>query len=197
MPFSGMMNDIISVVKPDGRRFDNIKSVVSKDTIVFDDVKVPLEEGDFIERRLPSGMTEIYEVIDRGYFTGMHGIPNHYQTKVRKTTSPPPRYQRAINIHVTGPNARVNLGSTDNSTNVVNSPDTIALFRDLTDIIKTQISSERDRNALLAQAEQMQRAAGSAGYLRAYQDFIQLAANWMTILAPFVPPLTSLLSASS
>jgi hypothetical protein len=191
--FNALMNDIICVVKPDGRRFDSIRSVVSRDTIVFDDVKVPLEEGDFVERRLPSGITEVFEVVDRGFFSGQGGIPDHYQAKVRKTTSPPPLYQRAINIHVTGSNPRVNLGSTDNSTNIVHSPDTAALFRELTDIIKAQISSGQDKDALLAQVEQMRKAAGSAGYLRAYQDFIQLAANWMTIVGPFLPALTSLL----
>lgn len=194
--FSSMMNDVICVVKPDGRRFDDIRSVVSRDTIVFDDVKVPLEEGDFIERRLPSGITEIYEVTDRGYFSGQGGIPNHYQAKVRKTTSPPPRYQRAVNIHVTGPNARVNVDSTDNSTNIVHSPETAAMFHELADIIKTQVVAGGERDALLAQVRLLRETVGGTGYLRAYQDFIQLAANWMTIVSPFIPPLTSLLTGS-
>ena len=55
MVFKDMMKDVIAVLKPDGRRFDNLQSVVERDAIIFDDVHVPLEEGDHIERQLPGG----------------------------------------------------------------------------------------------------------------------------------------------
>ncbi len=188
------MTDTISIVKPDGRRFDKIKSAVTRNVVHFDDVSVPLEEGDFIERVLPNGMKEVYEVVDRGYYSGGGGIPDHYQARVQKTTTPPSRYQQAItHINISGTNARLNLGSTDNSTNVVRTGETEAVFSQLTSIIQTQIASADERAALLAQAEQMQKTAGAAGYTRAYQDFIQLAANVITIFAPLLPALTSLL----
>jgi hypothetical protein len=188
------MSDIISVVKPDGKRFDNIKSVVNRDTIVFDDAKVPLEEGDLIERRLPSGLTETFEVTDRGFYSGLYDTPDHYQARVRKTTTPPPLHQRPVtNIHLTGPNARVNVASTDNSTNIAHSVDATELFAKLANVIKAEIASERDKAMLLAQVEQMRQTAGTTGYTRAYQDFVQLAANWITIAGPFLPALTTLL----
>jgi hypothetical protein len=85
--FDDMMSDRIAVLKADGRRYDNLKSVVERDAIIFDDVTVPLEEGDQIERQVPGGRTELYEVLDSGFTRGGGGIPGFYHAKVRKTTS--------------------------------------------------------------------------------------------------------------
>lgn len=82
-----LMHDRVTLVKPDERRFPNILASVQIDKIFTDDEKLPIEEGDFFERSLPSGLVETYQVTDRGFMEGMGGIPSHYQSKVRKVTA--------------------------------------------------------------------------------------------------------------
>ena len=60
------------------------EGIVDRNTIQSDDIDVNIEEGDIIERTLPKGAKEFYRVVDRGFFRGDHGIPDNYQTEVKK-----------------------------------------------------------------------------------------------------------------
>lgn len=191
-----LMNDVVSVLKPDGQRFDSIRSVVERDSVIFDDVHIPLEEGDQIERQLPGGRTELYEVLDSGFTRGGGGIPDFYHAKVRKTTSRLPQHRASTtHVTVTGHNARVNMGGIDASTNVVGSQIEPAVFRDLTAALRASISEPHELERLIEKVETLQSSLGTGAYNRAYNDFVQLAANWMTIVAPFIPALTAAVSA--
>ncbi len=86
-----LMRDRVTLVKPDGRRFPNIRASVQKDKIFIDDAKLPVEEGDFFECRLPSGLVETYRVTHLGFMEGrfiegMGGYPSHYQSAINKVT---------------------------------------------------------------------------------------------------------------
>lgn len=48
------------------------------------DPNLPLEEGDLITPKLRSGTEELFEVTDRGYIEGQHGIESPFQAKVRR-----------------------------------------------------------------------------------------------------------------
>lgn len=193
--FDRMMQDRIVVIKADGTRSREFKAVVARDKIVFDDTDFPLDDGDFIERRLPHDRVELYEVLESGYQPGMGSIPDHYQATVRKTTSRvPPRGGPTTNVTLSGPNARINVNSIDASTNVVNGDIDPREFDELINKLKEAVpAGERER--LVDQVQAMRQVLGSAEYNRAFQDFIQLAANWMTIVAPFIPALTRALNA--
>lgn len=115
-----MMNDVVTLVKSDGRQFADIPANVQPKMIFIDDGKIPIEEGDHIERLLPNGLLERYLVLDRGFFGASGGFKDHYQIQVRKVTAIPrdPVAQTTIyNLH--GANSRVNIQSHDQSTNVV------------------------------------------------------------------------------
>src|SRR2546429_1910544 len=120
MSFRSLMNDRVTLVKPDGRRFENVPAAVSPTKIHTDEAKLPVEEGDRFERLLPNGLVETYVVLDRGYYSGFGGIPDHYQVSVRKESEIPRSSKGPTVYNITGPNARVNINSTDLSANVVN-----------------------------------------------------------------------------
>ena len=82
-----LMNDTISLVKKDGRRFDNIISNVQSEKIFTDDTTLPIEEGDKFIRELPNGQVEDYLILDTGFMKGQRLIPDHYQVKVRQETA--------------------------------------------------------------------------------------------------------------
>ncbi|KAB1086169.1 hypothetical protein F4V91_06810 [Neorhizobium galegae] len=118
MAFGSMMNDVVTLVKKDGTVVkESIKAQVSKGLIISDDASLPIEPGDHFIRIQPSGLAEDYIVVDPGFMSGGRGlIPPHFQSKVRRSDAPiAPPSTIINNIH--GPNARVNINSTDNSTN--------------------------------------------------------------------------------
>ena len=87
MALRNMLRDRVTLVKQDGRRFENVRASVQSDKIFTDDPKLPIEEGDRFERSLPSGLLETYVVTDRGFMEGMGGISSHYRSKVEKAVA--------------------------------------------------------------------------------------------------------------
>jgi nucleoside phosphorylase len=81
--FNGFHNASVTLVKPDGSRIDGIPAVVQPKLIIIDNAAIPVEEGDVIERTLPSGVVERYTVVDPGFHDGL-GIPAHYQIRFKR-----------------------------------------------------------------------------------------------------------------
>lgn len=115
-----MLNDVVTLVKKDGTvAKEGIKAQVSSGLIITPDATLPIEPGDHFVRIQPSGLAEDYIVIDPGFMSGGRGlIPPHFQSKVRRSDAPVAPASTIIN-NINGPNARVNINSTDNSTNTV------------------------------------------------------------------------------
>jgi hypothetical protein len=188
-----MMEDVVTLVKGDGRRFERIDANVQPKMIFIDDAKIPVEEGDHIERRLPNGLLDQYLVLDRGFFTGGGGIPDHYQIQVRKVTAIPrnPMSQTIIyNLH--GANARVNIQSHDQSTNVVNVSAT-DLFNELRKALSEKVQDEARRKELIRKVAELESTEGSPSYVEKYKEFMAVAADHITVIAPFIPALAQLL----
>src|ERR1700674_1892978 len=98
----------------------------------------------------------------------------------------------AHNIHLHGDNARLNVNSTDNSTNIA-SVTNDQLFVQMQEKARS-ITDETERNEIVARLDELQKARGSGGFLQAYQNFMVSAANHMTVFAPFLPILAQMLS---
>jgi hypothetical protein len=192
MSLSSLSKDIITLVKPNGEVFDDIKANVQPRVIFIHDEKLPLEENDKIYRKLPSGLVETYIVTDRGYFSGIGGIRGHYQAKVRKEGSiNEEKYKSIINVYnASGPNSKININSTDNSKNYYN--DTDLLFDELK-LALAGIVEEEIKEKSLQILEKLNSSKRTSSYLTNYQDFISILANHMTVIAPFIPALTQLI----
>lgn len=94
-------------------------------------------------------------------------------------------------IHFHGDNARMNLNSTDNSTNVATKND--AFFLKMRDVART-IPDDQARSEIMLRLDELQKTQGQGGFLHAYERFIGAAANHMTLFAPFLPTLAHILS---
>ena len=90
---------------------------------------------------------------------------------------------------VNGANGRVNINSTDNSRNVVGDN---AVFNELNEAIRAYVASDQQSD-LIKLVEDMRENQGTEGFLGAYQKFITSAATHMSVIAPFLPALTSML----
>jgi len=108
-----------------------------------------------------------------------------------QTNSQPGAKESIRNIQLYGHNPRVNLNSTNNSTNIAYvSGD---LFVQMNEKVNS-IDDENTRKEILARLVELERTQGSGGFLEAYQKFIVSAANHMTLFAPFLPALAHMLS---
>ena len=96
-----------------------------------------------------------------------------------------------LTIHVSGINARVNVGSTDNSTNSYTS-NANEIFEKLREAVEEQVSVEQ-RPELLSRIEQMEKAVETPNFISRYNDFIQSAANHIAVFGPMLPALSALL----
>ena len=89
-------------------------------------------------------------------------------------------------IFVQSPNSQVT------NTNIKNSE----VFSKLKANIEQEISDEKIKRILIDKLSEMQGALNSPNYAILYKEFIQSAANYMTIISPFVPQLTEFIKNS-
>jgi hypothetical protein len=91
---------------------------------------------------------------------------------------------QVFNVH--GPNARVNIDSTDNSTNVVHQG---VPFSELRKSIESGVSDGVERTAILQRLSDLEAATDHESGAKRYQAFITAAANHMTLVGPYLPAL--------
>ncbi len=120
MPFEGMMNDRVTLVKKDGSVTKvEIKCLVTKGRIQIHDATLPIEVGDHLLRKLPSGLVEDYIVENPQLHSGLESIGAFYIVDVRRTDAPaaqPSTIIHGITANFAGANSRLTIG-TDNSVN--------------------------------------------------------------------------------
>jgi hypothetical protein len=193
MSFSSMCNDKVTLVKNDGTVIENIKASVQPGKIFIFNDKLPIEEEDRIYRPLPNGLVENYVVVDRGFFAAQGGIQGHYQIVVRKETSiKKESYQKITNVYnINGNNQKVNVNSTDNSINI-NFQDN-ELF-DKIILALQNMNDDKIKSEAIRLAKEMKESIGKRTFIEKYQNFISVMANHVSIIAPFLPALTGLLS---
>ncbi len=134
MSLSDILNDNVTLLKKNGKRVEGIKANVQSEVIIIIRSDILIETGDLIQRNMSNGGEETYEVIDPGFHESLSGLEAHYQVTHRKLGLPEAKAAvQSITYNISGPNARVNSHSTDNSMNIVNiNPDVtehIAMLR--------------------------------------------------------------------
>ncbi|MGB4658105.1 MAG: hypothetical protein WBI07_02865 [Mobilitalea sp.] len=177
----------IRLVKASGETKE-VKANVQPKKIFIDDTTILIEEGDIFERDLPMGATEQYEVTDRGFYKGLHGIPDHYQVSVQKLSSI--KYKTGDNYtYNINNNGKVNVNSLDNSININLSENDEKMFLALEELA----SGLNNKVEIINSINSMRESVRTPNYASKYNDFIQIVANHMTIFAPFIPILTNYL----
>lgn len=82
-------------------------------------------------------------------------------------------------------------GSLTNSSVNINTENSAKLFTELRIAIQSMADSEK--NKLLSSVSELEASRGTEHFTIKYKSFMQFAANHMTILAPFLPALSSLI----
>lgn len=183
----------VTITKPNGTIIENVDADVQTKMIFFNDPTLPLQVGDVVERTLPSGLSEKFEVTDPGFISGGLTIGSHFQTKFKrwepsKPAVAPQPTNVTYNLH--GQNSKVNIGSVDNS--VINGGNTQTLYQELRKTIQENVV-EADRPGILAAVDTLENA-GAGERAGAFGNFVAKAANYIEILSPFIKALGGLIS---
>lgn len=204
--FSDFPSEFVRIIKQDQSTIENVKAIAGDGTMLIPDGSLDIEEGDIIQRALPTGKKEEYLVEDRGFYKGFHDIPDHYQVKVRKQTScsvpkaeqtsySAPKAEQnyyTYNIGSIENSGKINFQSTDNSSNTSTSNIT-ANDLAIMDTLRSLAKGLENESEILKNIDEMQNNAGESGFLEKYNNFIQSVANHMTAFGPFIPILTKML----
>jgi hypothetical protein len=183
-------SDEIDIVAPDGTVRCRVIGYYSGTEFIIEDMTADVRPGDEIRRMLPNGREEAFVVQDPKYYGGGPFGP-HYQVKIRRGGVYPKHTGGNYTIHVSGSNSRVNIDSTDRSINTVVGGD---VFNQLRKALDDGIGDEGDREKLKNLVNQVEAARDQKSFTASYQALIASAANHMTIIAPFLPGLTELLT---
>lgn len=187
--FEHLKSDL-KIVSPDGTIRSVERGLVDSKQIIIENTKAVILVGDEIRRTLPNGMEETFEVLDPVCFPGPT-LP-HYEVRFRRKGTFPSGAGGNYEIYVSGPNARVNVNSHDQSHNTVITDNAFVKLRSK---ITTDVSDAEERSLLLAAIDDMQsHVKDRSAFATAYQRFIASAANHMTLIAPFLPAITNLFS---
>ncbi|HAT1976812.1 TPA: hypothetical protein ACF754_001943 [Legionella pneumophila] len=185
------LKDKVTLVKNNGTKVrSEIPAQVSSNRIIIFDSSLPIEVGDHILRELKSGLVEDFIVDNPCIQTGHGSIPDSFQIKVHRSDEPTAKPEIIIN-QISGNNARINIRSTDNSTNIVG--DHNQLFSTMNQLIEDNIDSDDERERLKVLVSELKENVGKPNFKNAYDKFIEGAANHMTIFVPIISALSSLL----
>ena len=94
-------------------------------------------------------------------------------------------------IHLHGHNSRVNVNSTDNSSNTV-MMSSEQVFETLKQEIGSKVQDASKQAEILQKLAQLEQEQSSPTAFQRYSEFIAVAADHMTVLAPFIPALTEI-----
>jgi hypothetical protein len=179
----------LKIISPEGNIRSIERGLVDRKQIIIENTKAVILVGDEIRRTLPNGLEETFEVLDPVCYTGMLA---HYEVIYRRKGAFPSGTGGNLTFNVTGPNARVNFNSHDESRNIATGDN---VFADLKQKIEADVSDAQVRSRLLSLIEDMEKNANNrSAFTASYQQFISAAANHMTLIAPFLPAITNLLN---
>lgn len=103
-----------------------------------------------------------------------------------------PKEATVMNVyHLTGAGSRVNVNSTDNSTNVTISES--ELFSKMREEISEKVPSGEGRDRLLQKVSALEKERDLPSAWERYKELITVAADHMALICPFIPALTEMI----
>ncbi len=181
----------IDIVAPEGEIRSSVLAYFAGNLFVIEDMSVDIQAGDEIRRPLPNGKEQAFTVTDPACYPSGPFAP-HYQVKIAPKGTFDQHKGGHYQVTVSGPNSRVNIGSHDSSVNVAISDN---VFNDIRHALANAGIGSGELAILQKKVAAMEAAEDQGTFSKAYQGFVGGLANHITVVAPFLPALTQMLSA--
>lgn len=182
--------DQIKIVSPEGEIRSSVLGYYDGKGFIVDDMKVDVRVGDEIRRSLPNGQEEVFLVDDPQYF-GSGGFGPHYQVRVSRRGAFAPHSGGNYSISVSGMNSRVNFNTTDQSINIGHDNSVFSEIRSALEASGMPPATLMEVDIRLAE---MKAAKDKISFAKAYQNFVGVIADHISVVAPFLPALTEVLT---
>lgn len=175
----------IKLIKKDGEEYDfmgNLQSNEGKMITAFLDIK--FEKGDCLERKINNGIVEKY-VIQNVYYS-----KDFVNMDIRNIENTSEDENKISTIKVDEVKGNVFVNPVLNHSSIVYMESDYKIF----DELKEAMANTNEE--ILSAIDEMQRNIGKKTFVDKYNEFIQLAASYMTIASPFLPVLGEYLKQS-
>jgi|GEM_PF-2767359 len=155
---------------------------------------VDIQVGDWVIGTVTGNKLYIRDITAASFQGEVYQQKCFYSTKVeyeeRETLRRP---TQSIVYNLNGANTRVNNHSTDQSINVVNASNH-EVFDEIKKILSDNVDNQDELRELRLLVNNMESTQNTSAFTQSYQKFITSAANHMTILSPFIPALTQMIT---
>jgi hypothetical protein len=113
------------------------------------------------------------------------------KAKLAESHPPKPQAQVHNEYHLHGPNSRVNISSTDQSVNTV-FVQADEVFAKMRTNLEAAIADATERAEVLQRLSALEEAQGTSTFSAQLGTFLAFAANWTTVITPFLPALAEI-----
>lgn len=189
--FKNIAKDHITIIKPNGDKFECYKADVQSEKIFIWCGDLNLEENDIIIHHIDNKRIQEFIVIDRGYRNSKH-FGNHFQAKVMRKDEFEKSIENIPKIQVTGDNSYVNINSVDSSLNYIDKSET-SIFNEIREKLEKELDEEDIKKEALIYLDAMENAKDKNMFKENYMSFTSVLANHITIIAAFIPLLIQFL----
>ncbi len=186
-----LVDEFVTLIKKNGQKYSGLQAAVRPKMIFIPDGTAPIEEGDRLTRRLPNGLEETYLIKERGYCPKTTLLPAHYQVKVEREGGAPQSLPDGSVLPTDGPGPGT-LQAGEGISRQLALLTTREMLQELRKAIITNLAKE-DYSRWISVVDTMEKSQDSPEYTSAYKQFILLAADHLSWVAPFIPSLTKLL----
>lgn len=183
--FKNIAKDHITIIKPNGDKFECYKADVQSEKIFIWCGDLNLEENDIIIHHIDNKRIQEFIVIDRGYRNSKH-FGNHFQAKVMRKDEFEKSIENIPKIQVTGDNSHVNINSVDSSLNYIDKSET-SIFNEIREKLEKELDEEDIKKEALIYLDAMENAKDKNTFKENYMSFTSVLANHITIIAAFIP----------
>lgn len=131
-----------------------------------------------------------------GIITITHQGIKELESAVRNPENPTQHFAPIHVLHqsITVHNPKnTQIGNNNTQTIIINKQKNHKVFKDIEIAIQENIYDGAEKDGIMEKLKSLQDSIETPNFQQRYKDFIDSAANHMTILAPFIPMLTSLI----
>ena len=173
----------VLIIKPDGQKIET-KAWVQSKLILLQDISVPIQIGDYLERTRINGITDRYVITAVDVYED--SPLQHIEAKYQNVGCLQKEEKKSVKINGDIYADRVYIDSIDNSRNVANSVD--PRFEEL----KKAVSSQPNAEEIIRLIDNLMSSKDKKTFTEKLGDFLSITSSCIDVVKPFLPWLTSL-----
>lgn len=173
----------VLIIKPNGQKIET-RAWIQSQLIFLQDINVPIQAGDHLERTRINGITDRYVITAVDVYED--GPLQHIEAKYQNIGCQQKEEKKSVNISGGIHAERVYIDSVDNSYNVIDNLD--PRFEEL----KKAVSSQPNAEEIIKLIDKLMTSKDKKTFTEKLGTFLATTSSCIDVVKPFLPWLTSL-----